>query len=167
MGRPKNKKSDFWKKVTVGLPDECWEWQTGKDKDGYGVFWIDDKSIRAHRFSYKFHYGEIPDDKCVCHHCDNPSCVNPAHLFVGTNIDNIIDKQKKNRCYRPLGEKAVHAKLTDKNVYTIRILCNDGISRKRLSVLFGICKSQIEFIVRGKAWPHVGGPLQETNRRVA
>lgn len=76
---------------------KCWEWISKKDKDGYGKFIIGKKSIRAHRFSYEFFESEIMEKMFICHSCDNPSCVNPKHLWLGTNQDNQIDSVKKGR----------------------------------------------------------------------
>jgi hypothetical protein len=91
----------FWSRVDRRGADDCWPWQARCDKDGYGWFWDSDVSkvsIRAHRYSWMLHTGAMPDASVhVCHHCDNPPCVNPAHLFVGTNKDNIDDKMRKGR----------------------------------------------------------------------
>jgi hypothetical protein len=100
MVRTKNTPEKFWKHVKKGKPNKCWKWTGLKDKDGYGKWSINYKSIRAHRYSYQIHKGNIPKNQHICHSCDNPSCVNPTHLWTGTPNDNIQDKVKKGRQYR-------------------------------------------------------------------
>ena len=87
----------FWSKVIRQENDRCWEWQAGKLVDGYGVFYVSKKSIKAHRIAYLLHYRENPGTFCVLHTCDNPSCCNPAHLFLGTELDNVADRHAKRR----------------------------------------------------------------------
>ena len=100
----------FLEKIKI---NECWEWLGCKNSDNYGFFKIGKKMIGAHRFSYEHYYGQIPDGMCVLHKCDNPSCVNPSHLFIGTPKDNSIDRKQKDRGYRPQGEKCANSKLID------------------------------------------------------
>jgi len=92
----------FWSKVDVkGNLDECWEWESSKSKYGYGVFGINYKTYYSHRIAYTLYYGQISKDDSgyktmlVCHTCDNPSCCNPHHLFLGTGKNNMDDKTKK------------------------------------------------------------------------
>lgn len=88
----------FWEKVKKS--EGCWEWTGYCSKVGHGQFQTLEKVDYAHRYSWVLHNGEIPDGLCVLHKCDNPSCVNPEHLFLGTQQDNIIDMYKKERSGR-------------------------------------------------------------------
>lgn len=81
----------------INYTDTCWLWTACKDKDGYGNFQFDGEKVRAHRFMYEIMKGPIPADICVCHTCDNPSCVNPDHLWLGTGSDNQKDSVLKGR----------------------------------------------------------------------
>lgn len=98
----------FHTKYTI-MPNGCWEWIKSKDGYGYGLIRINKKTILAHRFSAKYLANQNIDNLHVCHHCDNPSCVNPNHLFVGTHKDNMDDMNRKGRnpslksCHTPLG----------------------------------------------------------------
>jgi hypothetical protein len=93
----------FWSKVDQRDPDECWEWTAGRTAAGYGYLATTRAAgpIYAHRWSYEQHIGTIPEGRYVCHRCDNPPCVNPAHLFVGTHADNMADMKAKGRVRKP------------------------------------------------------------------
>jgi len=91
----------FWNYVAKLGDDDCWLWTAGHFAQGYGSFHFDGRSEKASRFSWMLHFGEIPGDKLVCHHCDTPSCVNPKHLFVGTIADNNHDRDRKGRGRAP------------------------------------------------------------------
>lgn len=92
----------FWEKVDKRGPDDCWIWK-GCITNGRGAFHLNGKDIRASRMSYEIHYNQAPGDLCVCHACDNPMCVNPAHLWLGSQKDNVQDMLSKGR--RPKGRK--------------------------------------------------------------
>ena len=92
------RKERFMAKVSVQEGDDpCWEWTAAKNKAGYGMFWMPPNSVLAHRASYMLYEGEIPEGKFVCHSCDNPSCVNPDHLWIGDAHDNHRDMLHKGR----------------------------------------------------------------------
>lgn len=88
--------AQFWIKTLKKGPNDCWEWLGALDTSGYGILRINDKLWKTHRYSYQLHKGPI-GNLCVLHTCDNPSCVNPKHLFLGTASDNAKDRDKKNR----------------------------------------------------------------------
>lgn len=91
----------FWEKVDRLGDNECWLWTAGDDGKGYGQLRVDGQALKAHRISYELHYGPIPDGFEVCHDCDNPSCVNPAHLQIGTHKENMHDSISKGRASMP------------------------------------------------------------------
>lgn len=99
--------SRFWKKVDKRSDHECWNWTAYKDKLGYGFMEVSGKKQASYRIAYMIAYGEIQNGLCVCHKCDNPSCCNPKHLFAGTQLDNIKDRNTKGRTSK--GEK--HSKI--------------------------------------------------------
>jgi hypothetical protein len=90
----------FWGRVNKAEPNDCWSWRGAKDGMGYGTLGGDNTETPAHRVSWMIHFGEIPKGMCVLHRCDNPSCVNPNHLFLGTRLDNARDRDAKERGYR-------------------------------------------------------------------
>lgn len=147
----------FWEKVDRRGPDECWEWQAGTDKDGYGRIRLGNdrgqKTVRAHRLSFEMHNGETPpDDMVVCHTCDNPPCVNPAHLWLGTNLDNILDMESKGR--RPVGEATGKATLNPDLVRKIRHLY-PGSTMEQIARELGVGKQAVYHCLNGRTWRHV------------
>lgn len=94
----------FWEKVERSPdPDGCWVWTAATTRIGYGVFAVSRKrkNVRAHRFAWELTHGPIPDGLCVCHACDNPPCVRPDHLWLGTSEDNTADRHRKGRTAKP------------------------------------------------------------------
>lgn len=136
----------------------CWEW-TGSKRNGYGRMIIGSrkdgtrKSMSAHRVSYELEYGEIPDGMEVCHKCDNPSCVNPKHLFLGTRQDNIDDRERKGRNITFIGEEQPRAKLTKKTVKDARWeRAYKGTSFQALADRYGVSKKTMQNAINGVTW---------------
>lgn len=144
----------FWKFVDKKGDAECWNW-VGKKGHGYGRFWYNGKTIRAHRFSYELFFGNVPDCLFVLHKCDNPGCVNPDHLFLGTLLDNSRDMIAKGRGGDQKGEKNPAAKLTMKDVLEIRSLYASGnFTQKQIAQKYNIALSTANQIIIGKRWKH-------------
>lgn len=143
-------KEHFDKKyrVTPG----CWIWVAGINSRGYGQFYDGKTRHRAHRFSWEFHFGPIPKEMCVCHRCDNPLCVNPDHLFLGTQQENTADRTRKNRTARIFGEQNASSILTEEEVLKIHQMTE---SHARVAALFGVKRYTIYSIRRGLSWPHL------------
>jgi HNH endonuclease len=148
----------FWMKVDVRSADECWEWQASKNARGYGQFWIGNTFTGSHRFSYELLHGKIGDSNLLaCHKCDNPSCCNPKHLFLGTHQDNEADKVSKGRQATGNkngqgGTKNWKNKLSEQAVKNIRFFNTKGFSNKQLSDMFGVTESMIYYIVTRRSW---------------
>lgn len=152
----------FWSKVRVPKDeDHCWEWQGATLPTGYGVFRArrELSNIRAHRYSLELSTGEpIPDDMHVLHSCDNPPCVNPQHLRVGTDADNVEDMFKRKRNPR-------RGRLSDEEIIRMRTLRAQGSNLEELGATFGVAPSAVSTITRGLRWPEVGGPITSKNNR--
>jgi len=140
----------FWSFVVVAGEDECWEWG-GYTAGGHGR--ID--GIRAHRYSYELANGPIPDGSLVCHSCDNPLCVNPRHLWLGSHTDNMDDMMTKGRS--AFGERSGTAVLSEADVYEMKraYLIVGGVTQQELADRYGISRPQVSHIMTGKQWAHV------------
>ena len=148
----------FNTKYVVDPINECWNWVASKNKKGYGKFSITRRNwIGAHRFSYEYYLGPIDNNLCVLHKCDNPSCVRPDHLFLGTRKDNSDDKVSKNRQFRPKGILSPLHKLTEKEVYEIKeklLYPYYGINVD-LAKFYKVDPRTISGIKTGKRWSHL------------
>lgn len=145
----------FWEKVDIRSDNECWEWQGSRHhKWKYGHFKFEGKTEEAHRISWMLSYGKYPE-LLVLHTCDNPPCVNPKHLFLGTNDDNMKDMARKGRSSDNRGSKNPKAKLTESDVIQIKKL-KGQVSGAELGRKFGVVKEAIYDIWSGKHWSHVG-----------
>jgi hypothetical protein len=131
-------------------PSGCWLWTGAMNKvTGYGQIKLNYKTLRAHRASYEVHVGPIPPGMIVCHSCDNPPCVNPAHLFLGTHRDNTRDKLRKGRANLPVGEGHTRSRLTAAAVREIR---TSGETGRALARKFGVSPATICRAKRGHLW---------------
>lgn len=141
-------KKRFWNKVKKG--DDCWEWVGAKLRGGYGSFRVNRKNtIQAHRFSYQINKGNISKGLYVLHTCDNPSCVNPKHLWCGTQLENMKDCYNKGRVAK--GEKAWNCKLKQTQVEEIKRKYSKGnITQRKLAQQYNIDPSHISRIVNNK-----------------
>jgi hypothetical protein len=152
----------YWAKVDVREADQCWHWLASRNNKGYGSFWLDGKLAKAHRVAWELEYGAIPIGQCVCHVCDCSSCVNPNHLWLGTNADNIKDRDQKGRRAPPQGTKNGRAKVTSSDVLQIRELyANGAYTYRELGVRFGLSREGIGHIVRRERWAWLDKSFKE------
>ncbi len=154
----------FWPKVEKGPPDECWEWKGARHPSGYGFLWAgplypsNERFAKAHRLSWEIHAGaSVPPGLCVLHHCDNPPCVNPAHLYVGTRAENARDRGLRGRGKEQRGEASPVARLTEKDVRAIISALQDlpRRSQREIAEEFGIKQPQVSRIMLRKSWGHL------------
>lgn len=139
------------------VDDACWEWQGAPDRHGYGRIRANNRgpSLLAHRVAWEAHNAEpVPAELCVCHRCDNRLCVNPSHLFIGTNLENIQDRDAKKRQTR--GTRHHKSKLTPEQVAQIRRLFAEGQQTKsQLAKRFGITDTSVHLIIIRRNWRHL------------
>lgn len=124
----------FWKKVSKGAPGKCWPWTGALNTWGYARFWVEGTTVvYASRFSYELHRGKIGNGLFVCHHCDNPACVNPGHLFLGTHKDNVADCVRKGRA----GSEA-DCRLQPEKIRGIQADRRAGMGLKQIAHKYGV-----------------------------
>ena len=147
----------FWAKVDKKGPGECWEWTASLNNKGYGMIGRSGRrgTVLAHRVSWELANGPIPEGMCVLHHCDVRSCVNPHHLFLGTNKDNTCDAITKGRWVYPphlYGEGNGFAKLTEQDVHEIRAMLARKVPQGVIAKKYKVHRSTIRLIEVGKNW---------------
>ena len=160
-GKPANTPDVLWSKVDKRGEDDCWEWQGFRNEQGYGRTWINDRGYYAHRVIYNLVYPnqinlQAPknsDQKgFLLHHCDNPACCNPKHLFVGNFQDNANDKVRRGRCVDFSGDKGPRCKLTMYQARQARELRKQGVSVRELANRFGISLPSMKSLLNGKSY---------------
>lgn len=153
---------NFWDKKQIDS-NGCWIWTGCKDKDGYGVAWYNKRKTPAHRAAYMiYHKITLDKETFVCHKCDNPPCINPAHLFAGSHKDNMQDKLKKGHHKSAFiglswpGSKNGNSSLTEEQVREIRAkYTGKRGQRNDLAVEYKVSPRTIEFVVKRKTWRHI------------
>lgn len=151
----------FWAKVNKRNDDDCWSWSGSVLPGGYGILFYKDKKpqFRANRLAWFFAYGDIPEGIFVCHKCDNPNCVNPKHLFLGTPKDNTIDAVSKGRLNNYIhesGDKATRSKIKDNDVLAI-LASKEPV--RNVMAKYGIAESTVSQIRSGK-YPRIARILE-------
>ncbi len=142
----------FWSKVDKQSDSECWNW-IGSNDSNYGEIRINNRNYKAHRLSYCIHYNEDPGEFLVCHECNNKLCVNPNHLFLGTDSDNLQHSFDTNvRSHQ--GSLHPKARLLDSNIQEIRDL-QGTLSERKIARLFNVGRGTIRAVLSGKTWAHV------------
>lgn len=163
----------FRSKVFVAEPDACWPWSGASLPRGYGkITDVAGRTLLAHRVAWELEHGEIPAGMLVLHHCDNPRCCNPAHLYVGTYADNSADALSRGRMPRgdghysrrfpslvSRGEGHTFARLTDEDIPSVFVLRAAGWSIRRIARYFNIAANSIKVILNGTGWRHVWGAI--------
>lgn len=155
----------FWSRVdTAGathpvLGTACWLWTGQMFADGYGRF----RNHRAHRVAWEIAHGQIPQRSnadahgtCVCHRCDNPRCVRPDHLFLGTHQDNMRDMAAKHRA--AFGERSGRSIFTSIDVWLIRLAASRGAKYTEIAAWYGVSKEAIRHVASGSRWTQASGP---------
>lgn len=150
----------FWAKVRVG--DGCWEWTAAFRSSGYGAFGFRGRTQVASRVAWMLTESAIPEGLDVLHTCDNPKCVRPSHLFLGTPVDNAEDSRAKGRM--ALGQKSGRAKLNEQQALAIRELVASGERQSVLARRYGVGQDQISRIASGKRWAHLNKETDNATR---
>lgn len=156
----------FMGRVAVAGPDDCWLWKREPGQTGYGIFWLNGGNVGAHRASYELLKGPVPDGLWVLHRCDNRRCVNPSHLFAGTQKENMQDKVAKGRANWATGDRSgaktmphriargerLAKKLSAAKVAEIRASRDGGALQADIARQYGISPSTVSLITRGLLW---------------
>ena len=161
VGRPANTPDVLWSKVDKRSENECWEWKGYKNADGYGRTWINDRGYYAHRVIFDLAFPKTitlsapkntEEIGFLLHTCDNPSCCNPKHLFVGNHVDNMADKVAKGRSPDYSGDKGPRCKLSMVQAQEIRQKRKEGVSARELAKQYEISLPSIKTLLAGKSY---------------
>lgn len=155
----------FHSHVNKAGPDECWPWKGSAHKSGHGAFFVSKErgKVPAHAYALELATGQArPDGLDTCHHCDNPPCCNPAHLYYGTRQQNVDDMWRRGRARR--GSKHVASLLTEAAVLAIRERFAAGETGPSLAAEFGVTGGCITSVINGRSWKHIGGPIRTHGR---
>ena len=160
MTDPETIKFRLLSRVIVDQSTGCWNWTGATIKFGYGRIGVDKHTYSAHRLSYEVFRGEIPEGLCVCHRCDNPPCINPDHLFLGTHSDNMQDAYRKGRILPPEGDmsqykkghKAFNRVLPDNQVVEIKRMLKNDIAPSVIARKMNLKRQVVADIKRGQAY---------------
>jgi len=159
MSNKKDPQRRFMNRIEVVPETGCWEWQGKLGPFGYGGFSIGGKTTTAHRAGWRLFKGDVPKNIEVCHKCDNPKCVNPDHMFLGTHEENMKDAWQKERfANRRIlrGEGIGTSKLTDYDVLEIRRLrSGEGKTMEEIAIMFDVTKGTIWKVISGRSWRHI------------
>jgi len=171
----KRKRQEEEKYITIGrfydkiIPpfnkSKCWIWREVPTSGGYGIFSLNGKSIPAHRLSWILHFGEIPTGIEILHSCDTRLCVNPYHLFQGTQGDNVRDCTKKKRNGKSRGEDHPFSKLKDEQIALVVKRGQNGEKYKNIAADLGISTISVGDILRGNSWKHLTGGVVVRRQR--
>jgi hypothetical protein len=145
----------IWSHIAPMMDDRgCWEWMGAIGSDGYGKlsrrFQGRKNTLRAHRAVWEMHHGPIPDRHLVCHRCDNLTCVNPAHLFLGLPADNTADMMAKGRGLWRVGDDCPWARIQERDVPEIERLSRSGVPQREIAARFGVGQPHISRIINGR-----------------
>lgn len=143
----------FW--TYVDKTGDCWLWLGSNNGVGYGQIRLCGTLKYAHRISYELKYGPVPSGLYVLHKCDTPSCINPDHLFIGRQVDNVKDMITKGRDNHARGSRIYLAKLTEENIVEIRKLFTTGLTQQKIADLYNVSDTAISDIFNHRTWNHV------------
>lgn len=135
----------FWSHVKKQADEKCWLWTGYRNVQGYGSLFLNHRTVRSHRYSYELTFGKIPEGMDVLHRCDNTSCVNPHHLYVGTDAENALDCVNRNR---------LPTKLARIQIDEIRRLAKHGLTCREIASRFHVSNSLISMILNHRRWKH-------------
>ncbi len=153
----------FYSRFTMDMRTWCWNWNGSVDKNGYGQIHVKKKGFKAHRYSYIFHYGDIKGGMVIRHKCDNPRCVNPKHLILGTQQDNINDCMLRGR--KAAGGNHYHSKLSDEEIELLLKMWSEGYRAEDISEKLPVSGSAISAIILGKSRSYLFERIRSMNMR--